>query len=182
VASGHTGYEASMNGSDSTVDGLAATSLPVAVWLRRFALFLVVALVLAALAGLLGVHTSEVTAEQNGYRLTVRYPATARAGLDTRWQVVVSRTGGFDDDITLALSGNYLDMFETQGFHPEPAESTRDSDTLFLTFTAPDSDTLVVDYDAYIQPSSQRGHRTRVAVVEGTTPVIWVDIRTRLFP
>lgn len=61
-------------------------------------------------------------------------------------------------------------------------ESTRDSSTLYLTFTAPEADTLVVDYDAYIQPSSQQGETARLAVVEGSTPVVWIDYRTRLLP
>jgi hypothetical protein len=89
---------------------------------------------------------------------------------------------GFDKELTLAVTGDYFDLFETQGFHPEPTESTRDGSTLYLTFTAPESDTFVVAYDAYIQPSAQRGASATVAVVDGTTPLVQVRYRTRLLP
>ena len=80
------------------------------------------------------------------------------------------------------MTGDYFNIFETQGFHPEPADETRDAHTLYLTFTAPPGDTFVVDFDAYIQPSSQRGRSARVSVMEGDTPVVSVDIDTRLLP
>jgi hypothetical protein len=138
--------------------------------------------VVADLLSLLGVRTSAVSAHGKGYDLSVRYPSVARAGLDTPWQVTVTHPGGFGKDLTLAISGDYFNIFETQGFHPEPADETRDAHTLYLTFTAPPGDTLVVDFDAYIQPSSQRGRSARVSVMEGDTPVVSVDIDTRLLP
>ena len=59
--------------------------------------------------------------------------------------------------MTLALSGGYLDLFEEQGFQPEPRASRRDADTLYLTFDAPATgDTFVVAYDAYVQPSPNK--------------------------
>lgn len=167
---------------DSTVAGVEMASRPGTVWVRRGATALLVLLVLAALAGRLGVRTEERVAERDGYRLALRYPAAARAGLDTPWRVTVEHAGGFGKELTLAVSGDYLGLFETQGFHPEPSESTRDATTLYLTFTAPEGDTFVVDYDAYIQPSSQLGASARVSLVDGTEPVVWVDYRTRLLP
>ncbi len=149
---------------------------------RRGAAALLTLLVLAALLGLLGVRTSEVSAEEGGWALTVRYPAIARAGLDTPWEVTVTSDEGFGNEVTLAVTGAYFDLFETQGFHPEPADSTRDGSTLYLTFTAPESNTLVVAYDAYIQPASQLGEAATVAVVDGTTPLVEVHYRTRLLP
>jgi len=171
-----------MSNEGSTLDGLPQSSEQGAVWLRRLALGTLTAVVVADLVGLLGVHTTEVTAERNDYELTLRYPAVARAGLDTRWQVTVTHPGGFGKTITLAVTGSYFDMFETQGFHPEPSESTRDGTTLYLTFDPPDSDTFVVDFDAYIQPSSQQGRQARIAVVQGRTPVVWLDYHTWLLP
>jgi len=61
----------------------------------------------------------------------------ARAGLDTPWQVTVTRPGGLGKQVTLAITGDYFTIFETQGFHPEPADETRNAHTLYLTFTAP---------------------------------------------
>jgi hypothetical protein len=39
-----------------------------------------------------------------------------------------------------------------------------------------------VDFDAYIQPASQRGSRGSVAVLESGVPVVSVDYRTWLLP
>jgi hypothetical protein len=75
-------------------------------------------------------------------------------------------------------------MFETQGFHPQPADETRDASTLYLTFTAPPGDTLVVDFDTYVQPASQAGSAATVAVVDNATltPLTSVHVSTRLTP
>jgi len=166
---------------DSTVVGIGEGTEG-AVWVRRVATSLVLAVVVAAFFGVLGERSGEVSSEQDGWRLSLRYPEVARAGLDTPWQVTVEHAGGFDKELTIAVTGSYFDLFETQGFHPEPSDSTRDGDTLYLTFTAPEADTFVVAYDAYIQPSSQRGATARVDVVDGTTPIVGVNYRTRLVP
>jgi hypothetical protein len=138
--------------------------------------------VAASLAGLLGVHTGTATAERDGYTMTLRYPTIARAGLDVEWQVTVTHPGGFGKELTLAVTGDYFDIFETQGFHPQPSDETRDAHTLYLTFTAPPGDTFVLYYDAYIQPASQQGKSARVALMSQGAPAVWIDYRTRLVP
>jgi hypothetical protein len=157
-------------------------SHPVALWLRRAMLTAMALAVAADLFSLLGVRTSTASAHGDGYDLSLRYPSVARAGLDTPWQVTVTHTGGFGKQLTLAITGDYFDVFETQGFHPEPADETRDAHTLYLTFTAPPGDTFVVDFDAYIQPASQQGRSATVAVLDGATPVASVAFDTRLMP
>jgi hypothetical protein len=154
----------------------------VALWLRRAMLTAMALVVVADLLSLLGVRTSSVSTHGNGYDLSLRYPSVARAGLDTPWQVTVTHPGGFGKDLTLAITGDYFNIFETQGFHPEPADETRDATTLYLTFAAPPGDTFVVDFDAYIQPASQQGRSATLAVMDGGTPVASVDFDTRLMP
>jgi hypothetical protein len=157
-------------------------SHPVALWLRRAMLSAMALVVAADLLSLLGVRTSSVSANENGYDLSLHYPSVARAGLDTPWQVTVTHPGGFGKQLTLAVTGDYFNIFETQGFHPEPADETRDAHTLYLTFTAPPGDTFVVDFDAYIQPASQQGRSATLAVMNGGTPAVSVDFDTRLMP
>ena len=41
---------------------------------------------------------------------------------------------------------------------------------------------FVLDYDAYIQPASQRGSPATIAVVVDDQPVVSVDFSTFLFP
>jgi hypothetical protein len=151
-------------------------------WARRGTLIVLAVAVAVALTGFLGVHTSTADAQRAGYSLSLRYPGVARAGLDIQWQVTVRHPGGFGKELTLAVTGDYFDIFETQGFHPEPSDETRDGHTLYLTFTAPPGDTFVVYYDAYIQPASQQGKSARVAVLDHGVPAVWLDYRTRLLP
>lgn len=169
---------------ESTLTGFETRSQErVAAWGRRAVLTLLLAIVVAGASGLLGVWTSTGSAVGDGYALSVKYASIARAGLDVPWQVTVTREGGFDKTITLAVTGDYFDIYETQGFTPEPSAMVRDAETLFLTFDAPEGDTFTVDYDAYIQPSSQRGASATVALVDADLePIASVDIDTLLLP
>lgn len=153
-----------------------------AMWGRRAMVAVLALVVAAALVGLLGVHTSTATASRGGYTMSLRYPNVARAGLDVEWQVTVRHPGGFGKELTLAVTGDYFDIFETQGFHPEPSDETRDAHTLYLTFQAPPGDTFVVYYDAYIQPASQQGKSARIALLDQGRAVVWIYYRTRLAP
>jgi hypothetical protein len=167
----------------STRTGIDRSEGRSAVWGRRVVMGALVVLVLAGLTGYLGVHTTSATAEGDGYRLTLRYASVARAGLDVPWQVTVTSASGFGDTVTLAVTGDYFDIYETQGFLPDPDKAVRNGDTLYLTFAAPAGDTFVVSYDAYIQPSSQIGRDGTVGVLtsDGRT-VAALDFRTRLLP
>jgi hypothetical protein len=169
----------------STLVGLESRRQDVwGVWWRRVFLVVLTLVVVAGLAGLLGVRVATASAEDGAWSLQVQYAATARAGLDVPLEMTVRHEGGFGGkQVTLAFTGSYFDIFETQGFHPNPSDETRDGDTLYLTFSAPpDGDTLVVAYDAYIQPASQVGRGARIAVVDQGNQVAAVDIQTRLWP
>jgi hypothetical protein len=161
---------------DSRQPGSSAT------WARRGFVVVLSGFVGAGLLGVLGVRTDVGHAQEDGYELSLRYATTARAGLDVPWKVTVTRVGGFDNTIELAVTGAYFDIFESQAFIPEPSESTRDGDTLYLTFDAPDGDTFVVVYDAYIQPDRQVGEAGTISVVEDGKRLASVDFRTRLLP
>ncbi len=87
---------------DSTLADVAGLDDRTQEWafgVRRGAAALLTLLVLAALLGLLGVRTSEVSAEEGGWALTARYPAIARAGLDTPWEVTVTSEEGFGQEV-----------------------------------------------------------------------------------
>ena len=85
--------------------------------------------------------------------------------------------------VVSAMSGQTNKLLElAHQVHPEPSEETRDASTLYLTFAAPEADTFVVEYDAYIQPSSQRGAIATVGVVEDDVTVASVEISTHLLP
>jgi hypothetical protein len=167
----------------STLEGIESRAQGrTALWSRRGFLVLLLVFVLAGLTGLLGDRTATERGSGDGWSLALHHATTARAGLDVPWQVTVTHEGGFAEDLTLAVTGDYFDIYETQGFHPEPSDSTRDGDTLYLTFAVPPGETFVVAYDAYIQPSSQVGRGGTLSVVDDGARVATVDFHTTLLP
>lgn len=171
-----------MTARRSTLTDLGEASPAAAQAGRRVVLVLVLGLVLLNLGGALGVRTSTVSRSAEGYTLRLDYPSSARVGLDVTWRVQVHRAGGFAKELTLAVTGDYFDIFETQGFFPEPSKQVRDGELLYLTFDAPPGSTFTLDYDAYVQPASQQGRSARLAVVAGGVEVVGVDYTTRLVP
>ncbi|HUR75813.1 MAG TPA: hypothetical protein VMZ00_16140 [Sporichthya sp.] len=150
---------------------------------RRFFLSLLTVIVALGATTLLGVHTSSVTAQAEGYSLRVDYPRIARAGLDISWRVTVRHPGGFGTEpIRLSVSARYFDIFEHQAFYPDPSKSTGDGSMLDLEFDPPDGDVFSMDFDAYIQPSSQLGRRGEVILMDGDRERLRVDYRTWLIP
>ena len=154
-----------------------------AIWSRRGFLALLVLIVVAGLAGLLGVHTATGSAAEGDWSLSLRHASVARAGLDVPWDVTVTHAGGFGKQVTLAITADYFGIYESQRFWPEPSDETRDGDTVYLTFSAPaKGDTFKVSYDAYIQPASQIGRSGSISVLDAGERVATVDFSTRLLP
>lgn len=169
--------------AESTLEGIESREeTRAASWGRRAFLLALLGFVAAGLLGLLGVSTTTSTADGDGYQLSLRHATRARAGPDVPWQVTVRHPGGFGASLTLAVTGDYFDIYETQGFTPDASAATRDGDTLYLTFDAPPGNTFVVSYDAYIQPSSQQGRGGSISVMDDGVPAATVDFRTRLLP
>jgi hypothetical protein len=138
--------------------------------------------VLADLAGLLGVHTATRSASGGGYRLDLQYPAVGRPGLDVRWHAEVRHPGGFGKELVLAVTADYFDIFETQGFWPAPDSMSRDGRNVYLTFDQPKGDVFMFDFDTYVQPASQVGRSARIAVYENGVEQVGLDFTTRLVP
>lgn len=154
-------------------------------WTTRVTLGLLALVVLAGAVGLLGVRNATATASAGGWTLAVDYPRLARAGLDTPFGITVTNPDGVGDEVTIALSQDYLTIFESQGVVPEPAEVSTDGTYQYLTVTAEPGATRVrLDFDVYVQPSSQEGEQARVFVVDPDTRerLVQTDIRTTLVP
>jgi hypothetical protein len=152
---------------------------------RRAVLALLAVVVASGAVGELGVRTASASAaSSDGWQLKVWYPHIARGGLDVEFRVQVHHDGGFGkDDITLALSRRYFDIFETQGFHPDTDTTTSDGKLIYLSFTPPESgDDFTVDYDAYIQPASQQGRRAELSLMDGQHKRLTVHFHTWLVP
>jgi hypothetical protein len=153
----------------------------------RLFIALLVLLCVAAGTGLLGGHTSTAAATGGGYRLSLSYPGTIRPGLDTFWELTVVHHGGFRKQVTIAVTGSYFDLFETQGFYPTPAATTRDGSYVYLRFSPPpQGDTFVVMFDSYLQPyvapSNLLGNDATVALVEHGHRLAAIHYTTVVFP
>lgn len=141
------------------------------------------AVVIAGAVGLLGVRSHTVHATGGGYRADFTYAAVARPGWDVPWHLVVRHPGGFGDGtVTVAVSRSMFDIYETQGFHPAPDSETADGQDVYLEFAPPPGDTLVVDFDAYIQPTSQIGRTTTIRLITGGQERLRLHARTFLLP
>ena len=168
----------------STIDGVATGARErLGAWGRRGFLIAVLLFVIAGLLGFLGVRTGTASASGGGYDLQLEYARIARPGLDVPWQLTITRKGGFDGPVQVEVTGAYFDIFESQGVSPEPSDETTNGEWDRMTFAKPEGDTLTIDFDIYVQPSSQQGRSGTARVLgAGGTPAASVDFRTRLVP
>lgn len=134
--------------------------------------------------GVYGVDSSHARASGGGFDLDVRYGSVSRPALATPFDIEVTRQGGFDGPVTLAVSSAYLAMWDENGLDPEPTETSADGDRTYWTFDPPpDGDTLNVSFDARIEPAVQRAQSGAVAVLdEAGAPAVEVTFTTWIWP
>lgn len=171
-----------MTATSTLHDVYPASAGPRSVLARRIGTVLLTLFVLAGAVGLLGDQQRTATRQAEGYTVNLSYANAARAGQDVPFEVEVSNPAGLGPDVTLAVTGTYFELFNTQGWFPEPSEQTRDGQWVYLTFDAPEGDTVRVGYDTFIQPNRTLGESGQLALVvdgERTAPL---EFRTILFP
>jgi len=152
---------------------------------RRALLAGMAAFVGAGASGWLGLRTQTRRASGGGYSMRLDYPRVARAGLDVTWRVTVRRDRPFEPavPVVLAVTGTFFDLFETQGFYPEPDAESRDGRWRYLEFTtAEGSDEMVVDFDTYVQPAAQLGREAEVRLVVDDVEHAAIRWTTTLLP
>ena len=150
----------------------------------RRALLVVFGLVLALGAtGFLGVREGTARAAGGGYDLTVTYPTVTRPGHAVPFAMEVRKAGGFGTEpVTLRVSARYFALFDENGVMPAPSKETATATDLLWEFDPPPGDTLRVYFDTRTGPNRQRGESGRVAVMDGTTPVVELRVETRVMP
>ncbi|WP_432570653.1 hypothetical protein [Kineococcus sp. SYSU DK005] len=172
-------------GDDGSTLAVATDARSHAVLLvRRLAVVLLLLVVVAGAAGLFGVHSATARATGGGYALELTYPRTARAGLDAPWQLRVraERPGGFGDSVVVAVTADYFDVWEQQGWIPAAAGETTDGEWYLMTFDPPPGDEFELTFDGYLQPGSQLGRDGRVALVVDGRRVVETAFSTWLAP
>ena len=90
-------------------------------FLREAALTFMTALTVVGATGLLGVHDGTASAAARGYDAQLAYPRITRGGLSADLQLRVARHGGFvGTPVTVALTKDYLDLYDIQRVFPTP--------------------------------------------------------------
>lgn len=133
----------------------------------------------------LGVRTRTTSTTGGGYELSVRYATISRPGLATPWSVEIRRPGGFPDGLLLAVRSSYFDAFDENGLDPSPVEETTDGERSIWRFSPSTADTMVVSFDARIEPGVQfTSVKGRVEVLTARTapPAVALSFRTWVMP
>jgi hypothetical protein len=134
-------------------------------------------------AAIFGVDAAVVRDRGDGIELEVTYGEVSRPALATPFAIDVTRPGGFDGPVRLAVDQSYLQLWDENGLFPAPAAETVMGPWLVWEFDPPIGERLRVTFDARIEPAAQSGRDGAVAVLDADDQVI-VDVRltTRVWP
>jgi hypothetical protein len=149
---------------------------------RRLFMVVLFGVLALGLMGRLGVHSRTTTVRGGGYELTVTYGQMTRGGLATPWSLEVHHPGGFDGPVTISTNSRYLNLFDENGFDPEPAKATATADEVIWEFEPPDGDTLGVSLDARLEPGAQWGRTGETSVLVDGKPVVTARYKTWVLP
>jgi hypothetical protein len=140
--------------ADSTTADLRDTPPgPRGRWSRLAGFGLLVLILVAAAASLLGPRTAVTTAEAAGYTLTVEYPQISRAGQPAPLNLRVDSSTGFGQTVQVRMCDEFFDDLDFQNWYPNPSAETSAPPWVLYEFDAPPSaDTLEISLDARTAP------------------------------
>jgi hypothetical protein len=156
-----------------------------ALWLRRAYLSVLAVIVLAGACGVLGVRSRTVTSRSadGAITLQVHYAQVARAGLGVPFDVTVHRDGGFGRaGVTLAITTQYLELFDLNAMLPEPSASTASDATTIWHFDAPPGDTFGLSLDMQVRGGRHWGRAGALTLVEDRKPIARASFKSWLSP
>jgi hypothetical protein len=134
-------------------------------------------------AAVFGVDSTTVRSSGQGVELAVTYGVVSRPALATPFDIEVRQDGGFDGPVRIAVDQEYLRMWDENGLVPAPSAETVMGPWVVWEFDPPIGDTLLVSYDARIEPAAQEGRSGAVAILdEDDTVITQVDFTTRIWP
>jgi hypothetical protein len=151
--------------------------------LRRVGLALLWALVLAGALGALGPATGRVSASGPGVSVAVDYPRIARAGVAAAYRVEITRPGGFDTPVEIAVSRSLFERFDYQNFYPTPAEETSEGADVRYRFDPPPGEVFWFVADVRLSPEQNGSFdRYTTRVLLGDSPAATVSFRMLVVP
>lgn len=153
-------------------------------WLTTTVLCLVVASAVADVFGpVLGVDAASVSSRAaDGTTLTVEHPAVTRPALASPFSIEVTRRGGFDAPLELAVSRPWIEVWDENGMYPAPSSEVGDDQWVVWVFEPPDGDTFRFFYDARLEPAQQQGVRGAVELRDGREVLASVRFETQVRP
>src|SRR5690625_1818105 len=122
------------------------------------------------------------SADEAGYTLTLKYPKVTRSGLDVPWELDITSTEPLPEQIVIAVTGDYFDIFDHQGLDPEAYSQTADDEMEYWTFNTPGGATMSISIDQYVEPGAMTGSSGTVGLfIDGelTAPITFT---TRMLP
>jgi hypothetical protein len=153
--------------------------------LRFLAVGVIIAIVVAASLGLLGVRTAQTVSAAHGMVLTVTHAAVTRPGLGTPFSVEVASADGdgLPSEVELRIESSYLEMFDEVAIEPLPIRSYDTSQWTWWTFEVPAGESsLQVDVDAHLKTTVKWARRGSVAVESNGIESVAVDFTTLVAP
>lgn len=160
-------------------DGLAASRRSRR-W-RWVSITVLSAFVLAALTQQLGMRTDTVSGTSGDLTVTITYADRGRGALAAAFKIDVVRPDGFDGEIEVRTSQTYLEIFDDNGFEPDPDSTTTDGGSVVWTFDPPPGSELNIILDARIEPGVFGRERGTTTVSVGDD-VVTLDYTTWVAP
>ena len=151
-------------------------------WARRVFLVVLLAGVIAALAGAVGQREDSTAAAGTKGRLEVRAPKVVRGGLLFQARIRVAATEAIEHP-RLVLDEGWLDGLQVNTIEPSAASEASRDGRLVLSYDALEpGDVLVVYIQFQADPTSVGRTRNAVELDDGDTPVATVSRTLRRLP
>jgi hypothetical protein len=153
------------------------------VWIRRFGICLLVAVVILALFNVFGQRASTSTARSPVADLTVHAPTTVRAGLLFQGKITIVAHQDLAK-ASLVLGSGWIDGLTLNTNEPSAAsETSGPSGALVLSLGALKAGQTFVQYfDYQVNPTSNSSRRQQMTLESGGTPVVSMTRTMTVFP
>src|SRR5438093_1195367 len=109
---------------------------------RRVHLGLLGAFLVLGLLTVFGSRTASVSADSNGYSMRVVYPQATRSSLPVKWELTLTRPGGFPGPVRIGIPIDYFNLFDFNNTYPLPTDTLNEGGMVIMVFPAPAGDTL----------------------------------------
>jgi len=151
-------------------------------WARRVGTVILAIFVICGAAGFLGDSVRTETTEEAGYTLALTYPRVSRSGLDVPWELQISRDQPLPEQVMVAVTGEYFNIFEEQGLDPKPESQAADGEMEYWTFNTAGGNDISISVDHYVEPGAMTGSSGTVALYIDDELVAPIDFTTSMLP